>query len=540
MPNDDPPPAAAAERLMPPPEGAVVRMYRIGHGDCFLLAFAGEEPDKPVYVLIDCGYKPGSPKSIDPTAKTNTAKEITENIAVATGGHIHLAVITHEHQDHVNGISEMNFEGITIDKTWLAWTEDPIDDVANELRKVYKDKLLGLVAARNRLQADSDAARLKKIDQFLTFELGGEHEESDGLAMAEMLGAAAKDPANSANKRSMKVFKDRAASGVKYIRPHEEILTLPGTKDLRIFALGPPRVLAELKDLDPQGTEEFHGPALAAASAGNYFGAAAAALSGVVSGTERWDIPFTKRYQEKWDKAFNDSEHKAFFDEHYGCADSVVSYTMVDPDEADEPEEKVTEVPGNAPWRRIDNEWLYSADQLALDMNNETNNASLVLAFELGKGGKVLLFAGDAQRGNWLSWAKGDWTEGDNKITTKELLSRTVLYKAGHHCSHNATLNGVVSDDYPNISWMAAGKYGDEFTAMITAVWDWAKTQNGWNHPYPPIKGALMAKASGRVFQTDTNFAKMAKPADTTQVEWDAFLARAKENRLYFDYVVPA
>ncbi|TIM05499.1 hypothetical protein [Mesorhizobium sp.] len=42
---------------------------------------------------------------------------------------------------------------------------------------------------------------------------------------------------------------------------------------------------------------------------------------------------------------------------------------------------------------------------LALDMNDATNNASLVLAFELGKGGNVLLFAADAQRGNWLSWA---------------------------------------------------------------------------------------------------------------------------------------
>jgi hypothetical protein len=36
-------------------------MYRIGHGDCFLIAFEGERPEKPTYVLIDCGYKAGSP-----------------------------------------------------------------------------------------------------------------------------------------------------------------------------------------------------------------------------------------------------------------------------------------------------------------------------------------------------------------------------------------------------------------------------------------------------------------------------------------------
>ena len=54
-------------------------------------------------------------------------------------------------------------------------------------------------------------------------------------------------------------------------------------------------------------------------------------------------------------------------------------------------------------WRRIDQDWLYSAEQLALEMNNDTNNGSLVLAFELSPGGKVLLFAADAQRGSWVS-----------------------------------------------------------------------------------------------------------------------------------------
>jgi hypothetical protein len=52
---------APAGRLIPPPDGVTIRIYRIGHGDCHLLAFPGEAADKPVYVLIDCGYKPGSP-----------------------------------------------------------------------------------------------------------------------------------------------------------------------------------------------------------------------------------------------------------------------------------------------------------------------------------------------------------------------------------------------------------------------------------------------------------------------------------------------
>src|SRR5215475_8347067 len=66
-------------RLMPPENGATVRMYRTGHGDCFLLAFAGSSQDKPAYVLIDCGYKPGSPAYIDTKIKdiTNSIREAT-------------------------------------------------------------------------------------------------------------------------------------------------------------------------------------------------------------------------------------------------------------------------------------------------------------------------------------------------------------------------------------------------------------------------------------------------------------------------------
>src|SRR5262249_47041770 len=64
---------------------------------------------------------------------------------------------------------------------------------------------------------------------------------------------------------------------------------------------------------------------------------------------------------------------------------------------------------------------------------------SLALAIEL-ENGKVLLFAADAQVGNWLSWQDISWTIGDRTVTGPDLLKRTVLYKTGHHGSHNATL----------------------------------------------------------------------------------------------------
>src|SRR5262245_34623918 len=66
----------AAEGLVPPAGGAIVRMYRIGHGDCFLIAFDGDT--RPVHVLIDCGYKPGSPDFIE--AKPTDPDDVVADI----------------------------------------------------------------------------------------------------------------------------------------------------------------------------------------------------------------------------------------------------------------------------------------------------------------------------------------------------------------------------------------------------------------------------------------------------------------------------
>lgn len=69
----------------------------------------------------------------------------------------------------------------------------------------------------------------------------------------------------------------------------------------------------------------------------------------------------------------------------------------------------------------------------------------LAIAIELVESGKVLLFPGDAQFGNWNSWKRLKWTiqlaDGTSKeVLIDDLLKRTVFYKVGHHGSHNATL----------------------------------------------------------------------------------------------------
>lgn len=509
---------AAAGRLLAPPNGVTVRMYRIGHGDCFLLAFPGKKASEPKYVLIDCGYKPGSPAFI----KT-TPKQVTDNLRLATGGRIDVAIITHEHQDHVNAITNTHFKDFAIGEAWFAWTEDPDDAIANDLREKFKDKLLGLLAARNSLAAAGDAKTAQKIDSFLAFEFGGDEETFNVGAAAALLAAAGE----SRNKQSMKLIKDRAAKGVKYIRPHQRILKLPGVEDVRVFAFGPPRDEALLKSLDPVGEEGFH-LGLAARTAGAYFGLAARAVH------ERSDPqgPFDPQYGIPFAGIKDlDSATGAFFRDRYGVdGDQPVADHNRGEDE----------IEWNAAWRRIDRDWLYSAEQLALDMSDYTNNSSLVLAFELGKGGKVLLFAADAQRGNWVSWSKKSWKDGNETITARDLLSRCVLYKVGHHGSHNATLQGAANDEYPNLGWMGDGEHSREFVAMITAVRKWAIEEAGWDHPLKGIKDALLLRAAGRVFQTDTDLSKMEMPANGSQADWNAFQSRTTADALYFDYSILA
>jgi beta-lactamase superfamily II metal-dependent hydrolase len=79
---------------------------------------------------------------------------------------------------------------------------------------------------------------------------------------------------------------------------------------------------------------------------------------------------------------------------------------------------------------------------LALSVDNYLNNTSLSLLLQYR--GKTLLFPGDAQWGNWLSW-EPDW---------QSILGDLSFYKVGHHGSHNATPHGAL--DLMNAQGVAA------------------------------------------------------------------------------------
>ena len=139
----------------------------------------------------------------------------------------------------------------------------------------------------------------------------------------------------------------------------------------------------------------------------------------------------------------------------------------------------------------------------------------------------------------WSLLCNGVVTFDDNgeTVDARALLSRTVLYKVGHHGSHNATLAGKSTDSYANLAWMAQGPHAGEFTAMITAVNEWAMTNSPpWVHPLPSIKTALRRKAQGRVLQTDEN--KPRKPASVSAGEWKRFTDRLVTDDLFFDLTI--
>jgi hypothetical protein len=160
-------------------------------------------------------------------------------------------------------------------------------------------------------------------------------------------------------------------------------------------------------------------------------------------------------------------------------------------------------------WRQIDIDWLEGSTELALQLDSLTNNTSLVLAIELPDG-DVLLFAADAQVGNWLSWQGLEWEIGGKKVTGPDLLKRTIFYKVGHHGSHNATLREKGLEQMEKLR-----------VAMLPVDQAMAKKKHWDQMPLDELVSELNKKAKGVVLRVD-------QPMPTTQEQ-------VVEDRLFFE-----
>jgi hypothetical protein len=383
-----------------------IRMYRQGLGDCFLLSF--EDAGARSHVLIDCGVVLGA------AGGSERIREVVGQLREDCGGKLDLVIATHEHWDHVSGFktAREQFErDFTIREIWMAWTENPKDRQANRLRKERGEQVAKLALALQRWK--EQASRAVRADARDGVRLRSAIAGTESLL--DFFGPGPLAAKGQMTRDALDFLKEHAAPK-KYLEPGDD-QRVPGTRHVRAYVLGPPRDEALIKkDLPTKSRPETYGDEGMRLSTTQAFLSAAAPVSG--SGDAERYQPFDAFYRIGGGEA----AQMAFFQSNYGFGAGSAQ---------DSPN-------GAAAWRRIDEDWLSMTSELALMLDSDTNNTSLVLAFELGSGGKVLLFAADAQVGNWLSWEGVEFAR--DGVTTADLLARTVFYKVGHHASHNATL----------------------------------------------------------------------------------------------------
>lgn len=483
-------PAKTAPRgtMKPPRAGVKVRTYNVGFGDCHLLAFpAGKEG--AFYMLIDCGVHHQYPGG------SQRLRKVVEDIIVSTGSRLHVVVATHEHTDHLLGFKYCQdlFSRIDIDELWLGWPEDPDDPLAQSLELHHGKKVKTLAAAAERLGAASPRLAMQ-VQALLEFEAPA------------LLGASGekKNELNFLREQSKK----KLLASRDYRHPEDPPLVLPGVKGVKVFVLGPPRDVRRIKQLETESEM--------------YLGALGSALPAAGGGDDEqgyWlmqNCPFDGLFCIPREQAASHQEYGRFYQEFYGLDGTS----------------------GAPAWRWIENDWLGVAEDLALSINRLTNNTSLALAIELA-GDRVLLFAADAQVGNWLSWSELEWENaGPHGETVRgaDLLKRVTLYKVGHHGSRNATLK------QKGLEIMSAS----ELIALIPVDEAWAKDGGkNWEHPDSRLLERIHEKTKGRLIRTDQippGKEPPTNPGLVTEVQWKQFTKKLNwdqgPDRLWIEYTV--
>ncbi|GAB3809115.1 hypothetical protein GCM10028819_49660 [Spirosoma humi] len=498
-----------------------IRMYYTGFGDCFLLTFYYQGSDEPLVqknVWIDFGSRAGSKETMQDVARDLCARLPKTNDGKA---HVDVLVITHEHEDHISGFSQAQAKDIldelSIGQLWFAWTEQPDYPLAQEWRSYQNRSRLTLGAAYRAMHQRLGARHLqvKRLKNLFGFDLGTDQVE-DLVDQAVALTDQEKNVKQENAEEDEKAKPDKSTTtlgqevygflnnktlkskgSIEYKHPGQVIENMfPG---VRIYVLGPPEDMNYVRKDQSSRPGELY--------------MQASYTSEDYSLSRSLDVQYDEKTVDLCDltatdpAVVNDFWHyvrKAPFDEEFVLpmppkgtkpADIVPKnyQTPVSEQYVAQYErlEKSCVYKGyfepEDDWRRIDNDYLMAADNLAMRLNSSTNNTSLVLAFEIVETGEVLLFPGDAQYGVWLAWQddwektqktatsqkskttktkyeenyarKFQWTVSEHDdpkqkktVTVEDLLNRTVVYKVGHHGSHNATpqrtgLEKLISND---------------------------------------------------------------------------------------------
>lgn len=438
-----------------------VRMYRQGLGDCFLLSFPGKG-EKPFHIVIDCGVCMGAR---NPSARM---QEVVADIATETGDKVDVLVTTHEHWDHLSGFEQAKdvWDRIAIGELWMAWTEKNGDAVATAVRTELGKKKKKVIGEALRMAASPglrlNAVRSSAIEGYLGFH---------GLGFNAAKGGPTLDNIYASLKKSVAKH--------HYFLPHtvHTDARMPGVK---VFVLGPPRDVKKIATSDPNKdrpevypeTRRAFGFTDAERSADPDFSGPFATSEGVCIGervapAELRFHPISERPADQLQGSYEE-----VFKHFFPAVGSGV----------------------DADWRRLNNDDFASFEQLAMALVRDTNNTSLVLAFQLPDG-RVLLFPGDAQVGNCLSWHDATIKDGNKKVSAADLLKNTVLYKVSHHASHNGTLKDLGLEQMTHRDLIALVPLEVSQAASL----GYARTM-----PWPSLVGRLNERAKGRVLFSDS------------------------------------
>jgi Metallo-beta-lactamase superfamily len=445
---------------------ASVRVYCQGLGDCILVRVKRKSGDD-FKLLIDCGVVLGTDdaSSIMTRVVENVVEDTKEKNDDAKGK-IDVLAITHEHWDHLSAFNQAaaSFAKLAVDSVWVAWTEDPDDDLAKQLKRDLGQAEEALAACATAFHAIGDRATVDLLADIALTAFGA---------------------AGSSSVSTKAAFdKAKAMAKVTICWPTKDPFEIPDA-NARLYVIGPPHDPKLIRKINPStSSPETYGIAID--------GAGALPL-GVI-----WALDIRKAASDQTSSLVNDS--KPFHPRVTIPLGPKGPSPLDDGHPVDEDDWKRIDnflqehYYGGDDWRRIDGDWLGAATELALALQSYTNNTSLVLALELGDVGKgdVLLFAGDAQVGNWESWQTWQWEKDGNKVTGPDLLKRTIFYKVGHHGSHNATLKEHGVDQM------------DALKTAIIPVDEMEALKKRWGRmPLPNLIAALENKAPGRVLRTD-------------------------------------
>ena len=447
-------------------------MYRIHElGDCFLLTFT--LGDKNSHVLIDCGSFRNSNTS------SKKFKAITKNIRSIVNGKvdkkgIDLVVATHQHNDHMSGFeyAKADYTSIGINQVFLSWLDDEEDTMALDIAEKH-DKVVKQLANIRGILDNKNIEELAPIR----------------FALDEVVDERSFVQDNSFTGKATQFLKSIGKQPVQYLRPGN-ILAVPNIPpdEVRIHVLGPPRDYPAIRSKNPRKGESYD-PHLR-----NILFSIDELSNALSADSVDPHFPFNEKFKEDpADGAEAASE----------TIDQYNSYKQ------------------NATWRNIDYDWLALAKRFALHLNSYTNNTSLVLAFELVKTKKVLLFVGDAQAGNWRSWDTIPWKDEDNPLDIDSLMRNTVFYKVGHHGSHNATskkgLDRMTHKDL--VAFIPVNKKDPNLTK-----------KNPWRMPATNLYKELKKRTKGRIARMDEGKIKYSKN------HWKP--RSLKVDRLFIEYTI--